>query len=277
MSESKAVAVPDYLKKFMDQGSKDAASMASASVSVPRISLKGKKFQFINGDDESKKTDEIFVSILAVDPEGPRMIKTFYANGYNPNDTAPPDCSSSTGVGPDSWVSNPVSQSCASCPKNVFGSATSPTGKKTKACRDAKRLWVAKAEDVGGTVYGLNVPVTSLKDMADYGKDIRSVGVPLSAVVTRIFMDEDSEFPKIHFERAGFLNEEIGLQAIERNESRDWMAAIDLRNALPAPEAGAQQRALPQAAITANAIEGESKNVTPKATPGNIDEIASNW
>lgn len=265
-----AVTVPDYLKKFMDQGtSKDADSMASASVSVPRISLKGKKFQFINGDDESKKTDDINIIILGVDPEGGRMIKTFYANGYNPNDTSPPDCSSSTGVAPDAWVQNPISSSCSNCQKNVFGSATSPSGKKTKACRDAKRLWVVKVDDVEGVVFGLNVPVTSLKAMAEYGKEIRNAGIPLSAVVTRIYMDDESEFPQIHFERVGFLNEETGLKAIERNESRDWMSNINLRAALPAPES-AGRAALPDKAVTADSIEAG-------ASSKSVDEVASNW
>lgn len=270
---SNVPAVPEYLKKFMDQGgTKDADSMASASVSVPRISLKGKKFQFINGDEESKKADEIHVVILGVDPEGPRMIKTFYKSGYNPADTAPPDCSSSDGVRPDSWVQNPVSDSCNGCPKNVFGSATSPTGKKTKACRDAKRLWLAKPDDVAGTVYGLNVPVTSLKDMAEYGKEIRSANLPLSAVITRMYMDEDSEFPKIHFQRVGFLNEETGLKAIERNESRDWMASINLRNALPAPESS-NQKALPEKVIDSNSIDAEPTKVSSKA----VDDVADQW
>ena len=272
---SNAVAVPDYLKKFMDQGtSKDADSMASASTSVPRISLKGKKFQFINGDDESKKTDDIHVIILGVDPEGGRMIKTFYASGYNPADTSPPDCSSSNGVEPDAWVPNPVSQSCNGCQKNIFGSATSPSGKKTKACRDAKRLWVTQVDAVEGTVYGLNVPVTSLKAMAEYGKEIRNAGIPLSAVITKVFMDEDSEFPQIHFSRVGFLNEETGLKAIERNESRDWMSGINLRAALPAPEGGSTKSALPNKAVTADDV---IDSTATKVDNTNVDAIASNW
>lgn len=271
---SNEVVVPEYLKKFMDQGAgKDVDAMSSASVSVPRISLKGKKFQFINGDDESKKADEIHVIILAVDPEGPRMIKTFYASGYNPNDTTPPDCSSSNGVAPDAWVQNPVSQNCQTCQKNVFGSATSTTGKKTKACRDAKRLWVVKVDDIDGVVYGLNVPVTSLKAMSEYGKEIRGAGIPLSVVVTRVYMDEDSEFPQIHFARAGFLSEEFGLRALERNASRDWMESINMRAALPAPDSN-EQRKLPSSATKNEPIEGQSEKVIDAEQ---VDEIAKNW
>lgn len=270
---SNVPVVPDYLKKYMAENGAggDADAMAAASISIPRISLKGKKFQFINGDEESKKSEEIYVSILAVEPEGPRMIKTFYKNGYNPNDTSPPDCSSSNGVAPDSWVSDPVSQSCSNCPKNVFGSATSPTGKKTKACRDAKRLWVAKVDDLQGTVYGLNVPVTSLRDMADYGREIREMGAPLAAVVTKIYMDEDSEFPKLLFARAGFLNEEQGLIAIERSASREWINASS-HQALAAPQSK-QVEGKSSKAVDSSTIEGEARNVSSK----DIDAAASNW
>ena len=266
-------AIPEYLKKYMDKGSADANSMASVSVSVPRISLKGKKFQFINGDDESKKTDYIDVIILGVDPEAGRMVKTFYASGYNPNDTSPPDCSSSNGVAPDAWVSNPVSQSCGSCPKNQFGSATSPSGKKTKACRDAKRLWVVKPDDVDGTVFGLNVPVTSLKSMSEYGREIQGAGIPLASVVTRVSMDEDSEFPMIHFSRLWFLNEEIGNRAIDRNESRDWMVNINLRAALPNNEGSAGRRALPEKTISDDYIESGAAPLSSEA----IDNVAKGW
>jgi len=259
-------AVPAYLQKYQTGADDGANSMASASNSVPRISLKGKKFQFIDGDDESKKTESINVVILKVEPEGGRMVKTYYINGYNPTDTAPPDCASSNGIAPDSWVQNPVSQSCQQCQKNIFGSATSPTGKKTKACRDAKRLWVVKADEADGTVFGLNVPVTSLKDMAEYGKEIRNAGIPLAAVITKIEMDEDSEFPLIHFSRAGFLNEEDGMAAIERGQAGDWLAPV---NNTPRLEAPVQTKRGPET------IEGEVAKTTVSAE--DVDKAASTW
>lgn len=264
--------VPSYLKKYMDDASKsgfsDSETMAAANVSVPRISLKGKKFQFINGDDESKKTSDVIVIILAVDPEGSRMIKTFYADGYNPNDTSPPDCTSSNGFKPDLWVQNPVHGNCSSCPKNIFGSATNSSGKKTKACRDAKRLWVVKADDVDGVVYGLNIPVTSLKNMALYGKEIRATRAPLASVMTRLSMDDELEFPMVGFESVGFLNEEFGNKAIARNESRDWLAGQDSRDVV--------QSIQKQAALESK--DSDIIDVEPsKASTASVDEVANNW
>lgn len=216
--------LPDYLKAYMDQGaSTDANSMADVKVSIPRVSLKGKRFKFINGEEESKGADTIHVAILAVEPPGQLMNKVFYKGGYNPNDTAPPDCASSNGLNPDSWVSEPQAELCARCPNNMFGSAISMAGKKAKACKDSKILWVAKPDDVKGTVYGLKVPVTSLKQMGEYGKLVKSLGVPLAAIVTELGMDQDNEFPLLEFKNVGFLNQEAGIQAIERSTQREWI------------------------------------------------------
>lgn len=217
--------LPAYLQAYMAQNTAttDADSMSAVKTSVPRISLKGKRFKFIDGENESKGADTIHVAILAVEPPGGLMNKTFYKGGYNPNDTAPPDCASSNGINPDGWIENPCADLCAKCPNNMFGSATSMSGKKAKACKDSKVLWVAKPDDVNGIVYGLKVPVTSLKPMSEYGKVIKQLGAPLAAVVTELTMDEDNEFPLLAFKNVGFLNNEAGEQAINRSMQREWI------------------------------------------------------
>lgn len=215
--------LPAHMRQYADQqGQSDADSMAASSISIPRISLKGKKFKYIVGGEESAKSDSIRVVILKVEPEKGLMIKTFYANGYNPNDTAPPDCSSTNGITPDDWVTSPQHHRCSDCKKNVFGSATSSNGKKTKACRDAKRLWVVKEDDIGGTVFGLNIPVTSLKALSEYGAMIKKNQFPLTGVITEVSMDEDSEFPMLQFAHVGFLEEEPWNAAIARSSALDW-------------------------------------------------------
>lgn len=216
--------IPAYLQQYMTQGTtSDTDSLAAVKTSVPRISLKGKRFKFINGEEESKGADTIHVAILAVEPPGTAMNKVFYKGGYNPNDTAPPDCASSNGINPDAWVSDPCAELCARCSNNMFGSATNQAGKKTKACKDSKVLWVAKPDDIEGTVYGLKVPVTSLKNMAEYGRQIKAIGAPLAVVLTELTMDQDNEFPLLGFKNVGFLNEEVGTKAMARNASREWI------------------------------------------------------
>lgn len=216
--------LPSYLQQYQNSPvTSDADSMSSVKTSVPRISLKGKRFKFVNGEEESKGTDSIEVAILAVEPPGQLMNKVFYKGGYNPQDTAPPDCASSNGISPDPWVSEPCAELCARCPNNMFGSATSMSGKKAKACKDSKVLWVAKPDDVKGTVYGLKVPVTSLKAMAEFGREVKSIGVPLAVVKTKLSMDQDNEYPLLQFENVGFLDEENGPKAVQRSQEREWI------------------------------------------------------
>jgi len=84
--------LPSYLQQYQNNPvTSDADSMSSVKTSVPRISLKGKRFKFVNGEEESKGSDSIEVAILAVEPPGQLMNKVFYKGGYNPQDTAPPE------------------------------------------------------------------------------------------------------------------------------------------------------------------------------------------
>lgn len=284
-----ASAIPEHLKAHMaamasSTAQTDADSMAAASVSIPRISLKGKKFKFIEGGEESAKTDTIDIVILGVQPDASHMVKTFYANGYVAGDTSPPTCSSTNGIAPDAWVQSPQNDRCSTCPKNVFGSATSANGKKTKACRDSKILWVTKPESVNGTVFACNVPVTSLKAMAEYGTFIRKNNFPLSGVITRLSMDEDSEYPMLQFEHIGFLSEQQFTVAVDRNQSKDWMANMpagplleDRSNDKPAAVNLAQASANIAASVgvevkTINTIDNEAENTT-----SSVESKVGNW
>lgn len=218
------IVIPEHLKKFMtnSQASTDADAMAASSISIPRISLRGRKFRLIEGGEELRKpADELFGVILAVEPGSGLMQKTYYAKGYQSGDSSPPDCSSTNGVTPDPWIAEPVNNKCSTCPMNAFGSAKTQNGKKSKACKDSKRLWVAEPDKIGGTVFAMGVPVTSLKAMAEYGAMLKANGVPAAAVITRFTM-KDSEFPELLFDFVGVLDEKPMEAALLRNEQKDW-------------------------------------------------------
>lgn len=278
-------AVPDYLKAYISQPSTDAQAMAASSVSIPRVSLRAKKFRFIENGEEVFVEPETHVVILSVEPEPGKFVKTFYQGTYNSGDSSPPACSSSNGINPDSWVTNPQSQFCSTCPQNVFGSATSRTGKKAKACRDSKRLWVVRPDNIQGTVYGLGVPVTSLKELSALGQKLLQFGAPISAAVVKLSMDEDESFPTLYFTIAGWLKEEHGKVAIERNQAKDWTGALQSHSAGPALGAptAAPTQALPSrppqapadpapSGASAPPIEGQ---VTGKSN--NVDDALANW
>ena len=272
-------AVPAYLQDYANNKA-DAESLASASISVPRISLRGRKFRLIlDGEEIRKPSDTLDVVVLAVEP-GPNLFtKTFYINGYTTGDSSPPDCASSNGITPDGWVAYPQNAKCATCKQNIFGSATSTNGKKSKACRDSKRLWVALPDDIDGPVYALSVPVTSLKALAEYGKNVMRQGFPLPAIITSLEM-EDSEFPKLLFSNGGFLEENEGRQAIERNIARDWDIGAASSGPVLEDHSGGKTGALPSVAeATSNKpVAGVIIDAVP-ATPteGEADSAVGSW
>lgn len=267
VTTNQAPAMPAYMQKFMQQSQQDASSMAAASISVPRLSFRGKRFRFIeDGAEELVKDISVKLIILGVEPSAGRSLKTYYAKDYAPGDNNPPDCSSSDGVKPDQWVSNPQATACQGCPMNAFGSATSKlTGKPTKACKDGKRLWVSKPENPT-KYYGLNVPVTSLRHLSEYGKYIGQNGFPLSLVVTEIGTDDDSEFPKLTFKHVGFVEERYVESIVEVNAKRPWNSEFASVPMLDEPVAR-KQIAQPQEAVT------------PQTPVNNksIDDVIKDW
>ena len=273
---STELAIPEHLKKYAQTNTNDdASSLASASISIPRISLRGRKFRLIEGGEEIKKpSDELLCVILAVEPGAGLFTKTFYDGVYQSGDSAPPTCASSDGIAPDPWISTPVSAKCATCPKNVFGSATSRSGKKAKACRDSKRLWVALPEAVGGTVFALGVPVTSLKAVSELGRQIKGHGIPLASVIVKVTM-EDTEFPQLQFEVAGYLPETDFNNALERSNNRDW----DLRGASSGPMLEHQAGPKPGQAALAASIEAGGVPAEKAAQVGDagVDTVVGGW
>ena len=271
--EEKALApvMPDYMKQFIEQSKSDTGSLMSSSISVPRLSYRGKRWRFIvDGEEELVKELNVNVIIVGVEPSAGRFIKTLYLSQYTPGDTSPPDCSSSNGISPDSWVSSPQAQRCNQCPKNVFGSASSRTGGKAKACHDSKRLWVIRPDDTE-IVYGLNVPIMSLKNLAEYGKYIARNNFPLALVITELSMDDDSEFPKLCFKHSGFVEEDIVQEAINLNQTRPWNATA--APILPYDNVGAP----PMALLSSNSHTPVDMPVERKQGDEGIDNIIGKW
>lgn len=263
-TEVQVVVLPDYLKSLTGESDK-AASMVSVGGSIPRISIKGRQFRFIEEGEEVEKTaDPINIIILGVEPEN-GMAKTFYLDGYQPGSTDPPDCSSWNGVRPDSWCNSPQSDTCMKCPQNVWGSAKSMAGKKAKACKDSKRLIVVKAEDIEGTIYVFNVTVASLKALSVYGKFLMQNKVPMAAAVTQIeFID--SEFPQVQFNFAGILKKAAGMTSMGRAETKEWKQDIA---SLPVPDTTAQLE--DKGAVKSTPVPAVN------ASADSVDEALKNW
>lgn len=268
------MSVPEYLKNMPStEVAADMDSLASASLSIPRISLKGKKFRVIlDGEEIKKPSTELNAIILAVEPGPGLFIKTYYGGTYNPNDTSPPACASSNGIAPDSWVTNPINDRCNTCKMNVFGSATAATsGKKAKACKDSKRIWVTFPDDIDGTVFALGIPVTSLKNVSAYAKDLKDHNYPMTAVITKMTIDDEADFPVVKFERGPFLNEGDYLKASHRNLVKNWDIAKASTTPMLDHKAQDETKAIPS---MNDVIESDS--IKPETSSG-ISEGISKW
>jgi hypothetical protein len=223
------IVIPDYLKAMMAQGVvKDTtADMLSQSGGVPRLTTKGKTFRFKNGEEEVKSGQSVDLIIIGQNPEK-GMAHTFYKDGYTPDSNSPPDCSSNNGVVPDAWITNPVSDVCARCPNQAWGSAKSMSGGKAKACKDSRHLYVAKAEDFSknpetAVLYLMQVTVNSLKNYSDYGKSLAMKGLPgPQFVITRVTFDDEASVPLTKYEMIGVLNDKLGMSSHTRAEKKEW-------------------------------------------------------
>lgn len=295
MKQLSSVKLPDYLLDLTDR-IEESAGLISSGISVPRISIRGRQFRFVvDGDEVSKQTEPIHVIILGVEPDN-GMAKTYYESGYQPGSSDPPDCSSWNGVSPDSWVDDPKSDFCANCEKNIWGSATSQTGKKAKACKESKRLMVVDTRDINGQVFIFNVTIASLKALSEYGKFLISNNVPMAAAVTQISF-VDSEFPQVEFNFGGILNKANGVQMLKRSSDKEWKTDIA---SLPAPIKQKQleqpvTQPVAQPVVIDSVVNGSypaqpaqsiaqpiTQSVQPTAQPAqptnkSIDELLADW
>jgi hypothetical protein len=305
------IEIPEHLRNgpLAEAAAKalaDAASMASASNSVPRVSLRGREFRLIEGGEEVYKfRDNLDVIILGVEPDAGRMIKTWYKDGYKSGAKEPPTCASEDGIAPAHWINDKQATNCQSCPKNAFGSATSPSGKPTKACRDSKRAWFVLAEGntpAGAnspvpvkpviserTMYGLNVTVASLKAFSDHGKRLAQLGQGPAVCVTRLRM-LDMEYPQLDFELHAWLSAQDAPQTLKLAHDRPWK--IQYANAglaLAAPDSSGPKTTLPMqvpdhlrnvqvAPATDVPFKDAVNTVAANPAPtGNIDDQVNNW
>jgi hypothetical protein len=307
------IELPEHLRsgplaEAAQKALQDAANMASASNSVPRISLKGREFRLIeSGEEIARFQGELNVVILGVEPEAGRMAKAWYEKGYTPGSNEPPDCMSDDGISPPSWVKNRQSDQCATCKQNTFQPSRVPGRKNTKPCRDSKRAWLKLADGnmikegqmmksfeqpsfSERTMYGLNVTVASLKSFSEHGRILAGLGVAPAVAVTRLKM-LDGEFPQLEFEVAAWLDAELAPQSLKIANERPWRMFKAAGLALSAPEGGAQRTALPSnlpgqvpAHVQNTASDPNVVDATPavakpvkQVSEGDIDDAVANF
>lgn len=192
------------------QGSDTRSSVASSILGdsglfqYPRISIRAGRYRLVEDGVETPVGVSLDVIIVG---SNPRTSKIYYSKQYDPTaDNVRPDCFSNDGVKPDPIVAQPVNPDCASCPNNVLGSKILPSGAKSKLCADQRHLAVIPAADPN-KVYGLTIPVSAMKGLRDYIKELSNAGVNPEEAITELGFDDQASYPKVTFSHKGYVPE----------------------------------------------------------------------
>lgn len=195
--------------------SEDVAAdlVAGASVGITVMSIKGRQFTVVRGDERTtimspKDPDAPASYIDVVILRANRAVsKMYFAQRYEEGISAAPDCFSLDGERPDPSVHEPQAKSCKTCPHNQWGSRVTDSGKLAKACADHRRIAIAPADALEDVML-LRVPPKSLKALAEYGRTLAARKIDYRHVITRIKFVKDVATPQLEFKAVGFLDKD---------------------------------------------------------------------
>ncbi len=186
-----------------------ASAIVNDGPNIPRISIRAGRYRLV--EDGVETTVGVTLDTIIVGAN-PRVSKVFYGKAFDASASdVRPDCWSNDGLRADASIEKPVHTGCADCPNNVLGSKILPSGAKSKLCSDQRHLAVVPAADPT-KVYSLTVPVSGMKSLREYFKELGNYGVGPEEAITQLGFDDAASYPKIAFSQKGYVPE----KAIER-------------------------------------------------------------
>lgn len=270
------------LPAYLQGNSADNSDLlAYAGASFPVMSIKGKVFTLVRGDerqvvpnpkDPESPATSITVAVIKVSPN---KSKTYYANGFSEGqDDNKPTCFSNDGIKPDSSVRNPQCKTCAACKWNAFGTARGDNGQvgRGKACSDFIRIAIADMTNIDEPIL-LRVPPASIKAVGEYGKFCAHHKVPYNALATRIGFDMQQATPRLTFKAMGFLDQATYMKV---KEAADSEVVASMINGMPHESAAEpakvepEEEGIPQTVVAPTASipqAAPAEAAKPKAAP----------
>lgn len=259
-----------------------ASAIVNDGLNIPRISIRASRYRLVEEGQETVVGVSLDTIIVGANP---KVSKVFYSKQFDPNaDNVRPDCFSNDGIKPDPSVEKPVCSNCQNCPNNVLGSKITQSGAKSKLCADQRHMAVVPAADPN-KVYSLTIPVSSMKALREYFKELGQYGVAPEEVITELGFDDQATFPKMTFRHKGFVPERAipqidklltadqTLIATRQKDPRDTSPAL----AAPANTTGAlPQQATPQPVAVDDAYEDEAaaQGITTQPAPAPVAQPA---
>jgi hypothetical protein len=282
--------LPEYLKnRQIDDTTKALMGGGASNASNKRISIKGGVWRLMINGKEVAQNEDRHMNVVIV-AASPKVSRTFYAQQYQEGgEVTAPDCWSADGVMPDPKAGNPQSKRCLECPQNVQGSGQG----NSRACRFSQRLAVVLANDIGGDIFQLTLPATSIFGegsvgkwpLQAYAKMLGSKGIPITAVTTEMRFDTNSATPKINFKAVGFLENAQHELAIKQGETESAKRAITMTVAevdnakpkLPAPVAKAAEVVVEEEEAVAEPVKRSAKKSEEAAPKADLSKILEEW
>lgn len=270
------VTLPAYLQN--NETAKALAAQIEGDLAggrnINRISLRNSKFRFNKEGVEVgvSRAAHLDVVIIAANPH---VSRTFYLKQYSDTDSAQrPDCYSKDGRAPEMDSPTPQSSLCATCPKNAKGSALNGQG---KACSYRKRVVVVADGDISGDAYALDVaamglfgddaPAQRMFNLRSYIEALRTNGLIVPAVVTRLSFDDESSVPKLFFTPQRPLTEPEWRQVEARIADEAVLSMLDDVDNKTEEGMPVGQIAAPVPAATAPAAFPTAAPAAPAAAP----------
>jgi hypothetical protein len=281
--------LPEYLKTLQVDSTTKALMGGSSGVQSKRISIKGGVWRLMINGKEVAQNEDRHMNVVIV-AASPKVSRTYYAQQYQEGgEVVAPDCWSADGEVPDAKAASPQSKRCADCPQNVQGSGQG----NSRACRYSQRLAVALANDLGGDVFQLTLPATSIFGegtagkwpLQAYAKMLGSKGIPVTAVITEMRFDTNSATPKINFKAVGFLEASQHELAIKQGATESAKRAITMTVAEAdgtKPKALAAPKAAPAVDPEEPPVAEPTKRVSKKveeaaAGKPDLSKILADW
>lgn len=225
----------DVIKENMGTAGLSISNLTS--VSIPTGGNLSFMFDDGDGDAESRKS---FTGIIIYAPEQ----KGLWLKSYDEDPNAAPSCWSNdriTGEG-DPFETGVVGRhSCATCPKNVWGS--NPNNRGGKACRDLRPLFTLMEGEFLPIV--IKSSPTSQKHISRFFSLLSRKGIPHYAAMVEVFLAKESEPAPAHsvlnFKLLGIVPKEL------RAAIKLYKQAIETQATKPptVSEAGGDEQVMP--------------------------------
>lgn len=247
-----------------------ASAIVSDGPSIPRISIRAGRYRLV--EDGVETTVGVTLDTIIVGAN-PRVSKVFYGKVFDASATdIRPDCWSNDGLKPDVIVDKPVNASCADCPHNVLGSKILPSGAKSKMCADQRHIAVVPAADPT-KVYSLTVPVSGMKALREYFKELGNYGVGPEEAITELGFDDSASYPKITFKQKGYVPEKA-MQRVDTLLTSDnvKVATRQISPVQAGPALAAPQKAAQIAAPAVDDAYEEEEQAAPIVTEKSVKE-----